>query len=55
VCGSWFGVVQTSGGGGRNVIDWKLIERHWRDLMQVAISISEGLPASAAPGEAPIG
>jgi TnpA family transposase len=28
--------------GGRNVIDWKLIERHWRDLMQVAISISEG-------------
>ena len=27
---------------GRNVIDWQLIERHWRDLMQVAISISEG-------------
>ncbi len=27
---------------GRNVIDWKLIERHWRDLIQVAISISEG-------------
>ena len=27
---------------GRNVIDWKLIERHWQDLMQVAISISEG-------------
>lgn len=21
---------------GRNVIDWKLIERHWQDLMQVA-------------------
>jgi TnpA family transposase len=33
---------RTAAGGGRNVIDWKLIERHWRDLMQVAISISEG-------------
>src|SRR5699024_10260931 len=32
---------------GRNVIDWKLIERHWRDLMQVAISISEGRLSSA--------
>ena len=32
---------------GRNVIDWKLIERHWRDLMQVAISISEGRLCSA--------
>ena len=33
---------------GRNVIDWKLIERHWRDLMQVAISISEGRPWTPA-------
>jgi TnpA family transposase len=32
---------------GRNVIDWKLIERHWRDLMQVGISISEGRLSSA--------
>jgi TnpA family transposase len=32
---------------GRNVIDWKLIERHWRDLMQVAISISAGRLSSA--------
>ena len=30
-----------------NVIDWKLIERHWQDLMQVAISISEGHLSSA--------
>jgi TnpA family transposase len=27
---------------GRNVIDWKLIEKHWPDLMRVAISIREG-------------
>lgn len=32
---------------GRNVIDWRLSERHWRDLMQVAISISEGRLSSA--------
>jgi TnpA family transposase len=32
---------------GRNVIDWKLIERHWQDLMQVAISISAGRLSSA--------
>ena len=32
---------------GRNVIDWKLIERHWQDLMQVAVSISEGRLCSA--------
>lgn len=32
---------------GRNVIDWRLIERHWRDLMQVAISISQGRLSSA--------
>ena len=32
---------------GRNVIDWNLIERHWQDLMQVAISISEGRLSSA--------
>jgi hypothetical protein len=31
---------RTAGGNGRNLIDWKLIERHWRDLMQVAISPS---------------
>lgn len=35
------------GDRGRNVIDWTLIERHWRDLMQVAISISEGRLSSA--------
>ncbi|HEX4811554.1 MAG TPA: transposase [Nonomuraea sp.] len=38
---------RTAAGGGRNVIDWKLIERHWRDLMQVAISISEGRLSSS--------
>jgi TnpA family transposase len=38
---------RTAAGGGRNAIDWKLIERHWRDLMQVAISISEGRLSSA--------
>jgi TnpA family transposase len=38
---------RTAAGSGRNVIDWKLIERHWRDLMQVAISISEGRLSSA--------
>jgi TnpA family transposase len=27
---------------GRNVIDWKLIEKMWPDLMRVAISIREG-------------
>jgi TnpA family transposase len=32
---------------GRNVIDWPLIERHWQDLMQVAISISAGRLSSA--------
>ena len=32
---------------GRNVIDWKLIERRWQDLMRVAISISEGRLSSA--------
>ena len=32
---------------GRNVIDWRLIERHWRDLMQVAISTSQGRLSSA--------
>ncbi|WP_324195407.1 transposase [Nocardia abscessus] len=35
------------GDRGRNVIDWTLIERHWRDLMQVALSISEGRLSSA--------
>jgi TnpA family transposase len=32
---------------GRNVVDWKLIERHGQDLMQVVISISEGRLSSA--------
>ena len=27
---------------GRNIIDWKLIEKHFQDLMRVAISIKEG-------------
>jgi TnpA family transposase len=36
------GLSEPSSLGGRNVIDWKLIEPHWQDLMQVAISISEG-------------
>ncbi|MFC4062621.1 Tn3 family transposase [Planomonospora corallina] len=35
------------GDRGRNVVDWELIERHWRDLMQVAISISENRLSSA--------
>lgn len=30
------------GDAGRNVIDWALIERHWQDLMRVAISIRQG-------------
>ncbi len=38
---------ERAGGRGRNVIDWKLIERYWRDLMQVAISISEGRLSSS--------
>lgn len=38
---------RSAAGGGRNVIDWTLIERHWQDLMQVAISISEGRLSSA--------
>ncbi|MFD8563308.1 Tn3 family transposase [Streptosporangium canum] len=38
---------QLFGESGRNVIDWKLIDKHWIDLMQVAISISEGRPSSA--------
>jgi len=33
-------------GPGRNVIDWALIEKHYRDLMRVAISIREGRIAS---------
>ncbi|GAA1580721.1 hypothetical protein GCM10009678_74280 [Actinomadura kijaniata] len=33
---------------GGNTIDWRLIERHWRDLMQVALSISQGRLSSAA-------
>ncbi|MGW3364979.1 Tn3 family transposase [Streptosporangium canum] len=35
------------GDRGRNVVDRELIERHWRDLMQVAISISENRLSSA--------
>ena len=30
------------GEAGQNVIDWRLIETHWRDLMQVVVSIREG-------------
>jgi len=30
------------GDPGRNVIDWRLIETHWQDLMRVALSIREG-------------
>lgn len=30
------------GDPGRNAIDWTLIETHWTDLMQVALSIREG-------------
>ncbi|MBD2894164.1 Tn3 family transposase TnXo19 [Actinomadura sp. RB99] len=30
------------GEAGRNVIDWRLIEKMWPDLMRVAISIREG-------------
>lgn len=32
---------------GRNVIDWKLIETHWIDLMRVAISIQAGEVSSS--------
>ncbi|WP_327725019.1 Tn3 family transposase [Streptomyces europaeiscabiei] len=32
--------------GGRNVIDWRLIEAHWKDLMRVSIAIREGTLAS---------
>jgi len=35
-------VDQLFGEPGGNVIDWRLIETHWRDLMQVALSIREG-------------
>ncbi|MFI6739896.1 transposase [Nonomuraea sp. NPDC050451] len=38
---------QLFGESGRNVIGWKLIDKHWVDLMQVAISISEGRLSSA--------
>src|SRR2546428_639946 len=27
---------------GRNVINWRLIETHWKDLMRVLLSIREG-------------
>jgi TnpA family transposase len=30
------------GDAGQNVINWRLIETHWQDLMQVALSIREG-------------
>ena len=36
-----------SGTLGRNVIDWDLIETHFKDLMQIAISIPEGAISSA--------
>jgi TnpA family transposase len=32
---------------GQNVIDWQLIQTHWRDLMRIAISIREGRFSSA--------
>jgi TnpA family transposase len=32
---------------GQNVIDWQLIQTHWRDLMRIAISIREGRVSSA--------
>lgn len=32
---------------GRNVIDWALIEKHYRDLMRVAISIRDGRISSS--------
>ncbi|MEU9056436.1 Tn3 family transposase [Streptomyces sp. NPDC048384] len=32
--------------GGGNVIDWRLVETHWRDLMRVSIAIREGTLAS---------
>ncbi|GHE26360.1 hypothetical protein GCM10017673_30140 [Streptosporangium violaceochromogenes] len=35
------------GDRGRNVVDWEPIERHWRDLTQVAVSISQGRLSSA--------
>lgn len=38
---------QLFGESGRNVIDWKLIDKHWIELMQGAISISEGRLSSA--------
>ena len=28
-------------------IDWKIIEKHWKDMMQVVISISQGKISSA--------
>lgn len=42
------GTEELYGERGRNVIDWRLIERHWPDLMQVALSISDGRLSSAA-------
>ncbi|GAA5768593.1 tn3 family transposase TnXo19 [Streptosporangium roseum] len=35
------------GDRGRGVVGWELIEHHWRDLMQVAISISANRLSSA--------
>ncbi|MER6610742.1 Tn3 family transposase [Streptomyces sp. NPDC000927] len=34
------------GEAGRNVIDWRLIETHFRDLMRVIVSIREGAISS---------
>ena len=33
---------QLFGKPSQNVVDWRLIETHWRDLMQVVVSIKEG-------------
>jgi TnpA family transposase len=36
------------GDPGRNVINWKLIETHWSDLMRVVLSIRAGKLSSVA-------
>lgn len=35
-------IEQLFGEPGDNVIDWRLIEAHWADLMQVAVSVKQG-------------
>jgi TnpA family transposase len=36
------------GGSEKDVINWRLIENHWQDLMRVVLSIREGRLSSAA-------